>query len=93
MRAERLLVICRDVAFLTVGIGGITYQQVTGRVSELLLAVYVGLLGVPAGLGVLSLRRADPGTDTNGSSSSSPDPSPRPPSSSPSPAASTGGDR
>lgn len=64
----------RDAGCILVGLGGITHQQITGQVSETLLAVYVALLGVPAGIGLLSLRSSGTTgeTGTTGPSSSSP---------------------
>lgn len=61
---------------LAIGAGGIIWQQWTGQVSELLLGVYVLLLGGPAVGGLWSLWRGV-AAPTTGSSS----PSPAPPSS------------
>lgn len=89
MRAERLLVICRDIACLVVGVGGIAWQQVTGQVQPELLTAYVGLLSGPAILHGLSLARGTGTTGTGSSPSGSPDPPPS--SASSAPATSPGG--
>jgi hypothetical protein len=52
---EAARTVVRDVTFLVIGLGGITYQQVTGRVNVELLLVYTGLLGVPAAVAVKKL--------------------------------------
>jgi hypothetical protein len=52
---EGIRTVVRDVTFLVIGLGGITYQQVTGRVNVELLLVYTGLLGVPAAVAVKKL--------------------------------------
>jgi hypothetical protein len=90
-RERQLPPIIRDVVLMCLGAGGIAYQQVTGQVSEVLLAIYVAMLGGPAIGGVWSLRRQHDDGTTDGSSRS-PDPPPRPVSSSSSPSVSGGGD-
>lgn len=79
MKWEAIRTVIRDLMFLAVGLGGIIYQQVTGRVSVELLLVYTGLLGIPAAVAVKKLypgRTETPPTPEPSSPS-------RPPSSSP----------
>jgi hypothetical protein len=52
---EAARTVVRDVTFLVIGLGGIIFQQVTGRVNVELLLVYTGLLGVPAAVAVKKL--------------------------------------
>lgn len=47
--------VIRDVGMLLVGLGGITYQQVTGNINVELLAVYTALLGIPGAAALWSL--------------------------------------
>ncbi|MDG4799061.1 hypothetical protein [Micromonospora sp. WMMD980] len=95
MRAERVIRIVLDVGCILVGLGGIVHQTVLvapGQASEALLVAYVSVLGIPAGVGLLSLR-ASGGSGTTGPPSPSPGPdSPPPGSSSPSPAPSGAGE-
>jgi hypothetical protein len=73
---EGIRTVVRDVTFLVIGLGGITYQQVTGRVNVELLLVYTGLLGVPAAVAVKKLYPGRTETPpTPGPSSPSPPPS------------------
>jgi hypothetical protein len=90
-KAERIIAVSRDAGCILVGLGGIVHQQITGNVSEALLLVYTTLLGVPMGIGLLSLRQ-NGGPATTGPSSPSPDQPSPPASSSPSPSASGGGE-
>ncbi len=76
---------------MCLGAGGIAYQQVTGQVSEVLLAIYVALLGGPAIGGVWSLRQQH-GDGTTGGPSPSPGPPPSPVSHTSSASAPGGGD-
>ncbi|WBB73223.1 hypothetical protein O7602_26645 [Micromonospora sp. WMMD1128] len=95
MKAERVIRIGLDVGCILVGLGGIVHQTVIvapGQASESLLATFVAILGIPAGVGLLSLRTSG-GSGTTGPPSPSPGPaSPPPASSSPSPAPSGAGD-
>jgi hypothetical protein len=88
VNAEQFNRLARDVGCTIVGLGGITYQIVTWKISEALLLTCAGLLGVPGVAGLLSLRSGAAGTTSP--SPSSPQPSPSPPSPSPSPTASAG---
>jgi len=75
---------------LAIGAGGIAYQQWTGQVSELLLGVYVMLLGGPAVGGLWSMMR---GVSTTGLPSQSPEPPSQPVPSTGPPPTSAAGDR
>jgi hypothetical protein len=50
----------RDIGCFVLGIAGIVYQQITGKVDTVLLVVYLTLLGVPGLLGAIAIGR---GTD------------------------------
>jgi hypothetical protein len=86
---ERLNTLLRDLGSTILGLGGITYQIVTWKISEALLITCAALLGVPGVAGLLSLRSSG-GGGTPSSPSPSPPPSPRPPSPPSSPTASVG---
>jgi hypothetical protein len=47
MRGPTTFVAVRDAVLLTLGVGGIAFQQITGEVNALLLGVYLTLLGYP----------------------------------------------
>lgn len=47
MRGPTTFVAIRDVVFLTLGVAGIAFQQITRDVQPILLGVYMTLLGVP----------------------------------------------
>ena len=87
MKTERLIRIALDLGCILVGLGGIVHQTVLvapGQASTALLGTFVAILGIPAGVGLLSLRNSG-GTPTTSAPSPSPVPdSPPPPSSSPS---------
>lgn len=87
MRAERAVRMALDVGCIVVGLGGIVHQTLLvppGEVSATLLGTYIAVLGIPAGVGLLSLRSSG-GSGTTEPPSPSPAPgSPPPPSSSPS---------
>ena len=95
MKTERIIRIALDVGCILVGLGGIVHQTVLvqpGQASTALLGTFVAILGIPAGVGLLSLRSSG-GSSTTGPPSPSPAPdSPPPPSSSPSQAPSGAGD-
>lgn len=78
MRSSQRLAVAKDVALFVVGLGGIVYQLVTGRVDVALLAVFTAMTGVPGLTNLISLLR---GLDT----SAPPSPSLQPPSASDSP--------
>lgn len=82
MSPEKLIGYVRDAGCVLVGLGGITYQIVTGEVNGQLLTTCMGLLGIAGGIRVWQLR---PGSNSGGRGRSSPSPSSasRPPSSSP----------
>jgi len=96
MKAERVIRISLDVGCILVGLGGIVHQTVIvppGQASTSLLGTFVAILGIPAGVGLLSLRSSG-GTPTTSGPSPSPAPdSPPPPSSSPSQAPSGAGEQ
>lgn len=77
MKIQNVLVVGRDAGMIVVGLGGIIFQQVTGRVNIELLLTYTALLGVPGAIQVLQ-RLFRGATPTTGSS-----PPSLPPSSSP----------
>ncbi|MDG4796225.1 hypothetical protein [Micromonospora sp. WMMD1082] len=94
MRAERIIRISLDAGCILVGLGGIVHQTVwvpVGQASGLLLSTFVAILGIPAGVGLLSLRSGAAGTPSS-PSGSPPRGSPQPPSSSPSQAQSGAGE-
>lgn len=55
MKLERGITVARDLLCLLLGVGGIIYQQVTGNVHWELLLVYMGILGVPGAMALISL--------------------------------------
>lgn len=75
MKIERLIVIVKDVLLFGTGLAGIVYQQVTGKVDAMLLAVFTIMVGLPGIAALWSLRTT---STTNLSSSESP-PSPSSP--------------
>ncbi|MGC5019004.1 hypothetical protein [Micromonospora sp. DT47] len=96
MKTERLIRIALDVGCILVGLGGIVHQTVLvppGQASAALLGTFVAVLGIPAGVGLLSLRSNGGTTTTSGPSPSPAPDSPPPPSSSPSQAPSEAGER
>ena len=95
MKAERIIRIGLDTGCIVVGLGGIVHQTLVvpvGQASGLLLSTFVAILGIPAGVGLLSLRNGATAT-TSPASDSPPPASPQPPSSSPSQAPSGAGDQ
>jgi hypothetical protein len=83
-----------DFGCIVTGLGVIIHQTVVvppGKASEALLVAAVSVLGIPAGVGLLSLRNGATG-GTSGPSQSPPPDSPPPTSSSPSPAPSGAGE-
>lgn len=84
MSPEKLIGYVRDAGCVLVGLGGITYQTITGDVNGQLLTAFMGLLGIAGGIRVWQLR---PGSGSNtggrGRSSSSRQPVSRSRSSSP----------
>ncbi|MDG4762375.1 hypothetical protein [Micromonospora sp. WMMD710] len=88
MKIERVIRIALDLGCILVGLGGIVHQTVLvppGQASEALLVTFVSVLGIPAGVGLLSLRSSGGTTTASGPSPSPAPDSPPPPSSSPSP--------
>lgn len=79
MNRRRVATIRRDSVLFLAGLGGIAYQQVTGRVHVELLIVFGLMIGLPGIASLLSLLGGN-GADAATTSSSSPSP----PSSSPS---------
>lgn len=72
MKIQALIPIARDVLSLAIGTGGIVYQQWTGKVNGLLLAVYAGMIGLPTGISLVMLQRGksnDPDTPEQSSPS------------------------
>lgn len=68
MSPEKLIGYIRDAGCVLVGLGGITYQTVTGEVDGQLLTAFMGLLGIAGGVRVWQLR---PGSSTGGRGRSS----------------------
>ncbi|MFI2650214.1 hypothetical protein [Micromonospora fulviviridis] len=96
MKIERVIRIVLDVGCILVGLGVIVYQTVLvppGQASEALLVAAVSVLGIPAGVGLLSLRSNGGTSTTSGPSPSAEPGSPPPPSSSPSAASSGAGEQ
>lgn len=56
--------VVKDVVLFVVGIGGIVYQLVTGRVDFALLAVFTAMTGVPGLTNLLALLRPGSGIDS-----------------------------
>ncbi|TDB70395.1 hypothetical protein [Micromonospora sp. KC723] len=86
MRAERAIRIILDGGCIFVGLGGIVHQTAIvppGQANAVLLGTYVAILGIPAGVGLLSLRGNGGSGTTNLPSPSRPQDSPSPPSPSP----------
>ncbi|MET7968690.1 hypothetical protein [Micromonospora sp. NPDC005305] len=70
-----------DGGCIFVGLGGIVHQTAIvppGQANAILLGTYVTILGIPAGVGLLSLRRNGV-SDTTSSPSPYPLPDSRPP--------------
>lgn len=56
MSPEKLIGYVRDAGCVLVGLGGITYQIVSGHVNGQLLTTCMGLLGIAGGIRVWQLR-------------------------------------
>jgi len=78
---EKLIGYVRDAGCVLVGLGGITYQIVSGHVNGQLLTTCMGLLGIAGGIRVWQLKPSS-GGGRGRSSSSRPPVSPAPSSSS-----------
>lgn len=80
MSGTKVFAIARDVLFLAVGLGGLIFQQVTGKTNTELIAAWLMLLGflVPGVTALTHLARAGkpetPPTPEPSSSSSAPSP-------------------
>ena len=70
MSPEKLIGYVRDAGCVLVGLGGITYQIVSGHVNGQLLTTCMGLLGIAGGIRVWQLRPSN--GNGRGRSSSSP---------------------
>lgn len=68
MSPEKLIGYVRDAGCVVVGLGGITYQIISGNVNGQLLSTCMGLLGIAGGIRVWQLR---PGLNTRGGGRSS----------------------
>jgi hypothetical protein len=67
---EKLIGYVRDAGCVLVGLGGITYQIVTGNVNGQLLTTCMGLLGIAGGIRVWQLKpRSNAGGRARSSSS------------------------
>lgn len=80
MNSKQRMAVAKDSLLFTVGLGGIVYQLLTGRVDVALLAVFTAMTGVPGLTNLVSLLRGD--SDTSGTRSPSPS-RPSPPDSQP----------
>lgn len=69
MKIERTIVIIKDILLFGTGLAGIIYQQVTGQVHAMLLAVFTIMVGLPGVSALWALKSNS--TSTTGSSSSS----------------------
>jgi hypothetical protein len=67
---EKIIGYIRDAGCVVVGLGGITYQTVTGQVNGQLLTAFMGLLGIAGGIRVWQLRPGSTGGGRGRSSSS-----------------------
>lgn len=67
MRAERTLVVIRDMGCILVGLGGIVWQTYKADADPVLLGVFMSLLFGPPALAA-SLLRKNIGTHTTGES-------------------------
>lgn len=56
MKIERTIVIAKDILLFGTGLSGIIYQQVTGEVHAMLLAVFTIMVGLPGVAALWSLR-------------------------------------
>jgi hypothetical protein len=74
VKVERTIIIVKDFLLFGTGLAGIVYQQVTGEVHAMLLAVFTIMVGLPGVSALWTLRSS--------STTSSPSPSsqPQPPS-------------
>lgn len=77
MSPEKLIGYVRDAGCVVVGLGGITYQIISGNVNGQLLTTCMGLLGIAGGIRVWQLRPSNGGGRGRSSSSRSPESLPR----------------
>lgn len=68
------IAVIRDVVLLVFGLAGIAYQQVTGNVNFVLLAIFTAMTGVPGLTNLMPLLRGIP-TVSHSSPSASEQPS------------------
>lgn len=59
-RVEKAIAVTRDVILLVFGLAGIGYQQVTGEVNFVLLAIFTAMTGIPGLVNLLPLLRGLP---------------------------------
>lgn len=57
MKPERRIAVAKDLILFLGGLSGIAYQQVTGNVNVVLLAVFTAMTGVPGLTNLISLWR------------------------------------
>lgn len=57
-KTERAIAISRDLILFVFGLAGIAYQQVTGNVNFVLLAIFTAMTGVPGLLQLIGLTRS-----------------------------------
>lgn len=75
MNGEKAIGYTRDAGCVVVGLGGITYQIVTGETHFELLTACMGLLGITGAINVRQLRPRNGGHGRSSGASSSASPS------------------
>lgn len=69
-RIDKAIAVGRDLFLFVFGCAGIAYQQLTGDVNFVLLAIFTAMTGVPGVTHLISLSRGMPrGSPTNAPSS------------------------
>lgn len=56
-RIEKAITVGRDLTLFVFGLAGIAYQQVTGDVNFVLLAIFTAMTGVPGLVNLITLSR------------------------------------
>lgn len=69
-KLDKAVSVTRDLVLLVFGLSGIAYQQVTGEVNFVLLAIFTTMTGIPGLVNLLPLLRGLP-TDSQSSAPAS----------------------
>lgn len=56
-KLEKAITVGRDLTLFVFGLAGIAYQQVTGNVNFVLLAIFTAMTGVPGLVNLIALSR------------------------------------